>query len=57
MKLIPVILELVGIAVIGTGIGIEIISHADIGLVVITIGSCFVAGGGVVWGKFAKKNK
>ena len=57
MKLLPIMLELFGIAIIGAGIGIELIMHADIGLVTITIGSCFVAGGGVIWGKFVRKHK
>lgn len=54
MKLAAITLELLGIAVIGAGIGVELIAAADIGLVVITVGSCLVAAGGVVWGKFLK---
>jgi len=54
-KLIPVIIELLGIALVGAGIGIELIMHADFGLVIITTGSCFIAIGGVIWGKFVKR--
>lgn len=56
-RLIPVCLELFGIAVVGFGIGIEIAMHADIGFVLITTGSCFVAMGGVLWGKFMRRSQ
>ena len=52
--LLAIIVELVGIATIGTGIGIELATHADIGWATVTIGSCLVAIGGLIWGKFAK---
>ena len=54
MKLLPIILELVGISTIGTGIGIELVLHADIGLIIITVGSVLVATGGIIWGKFMR---
>ena len=54
-KLVPIALELVGIAAIGVGIGVELAAHADIGWVVVTTGSCLVAIGGVIWGKFMRK--
>jgi hypothetical protein len=57
MQLLAISLELIGITSIGTGIGIELITGADIGIIVITIGSCLVAGGGVIWGKFIKREK
>ena len=50
--MLPVVIELVGIAAIGVGIGIELATHADLGWAVVTGGSCLVAIGGVVWGKF-----
>lgn len=53
-KLIPISLELLGIATIGMGIGIEVALGADIGYLFITVGSLFVATGGVIWGKFLK---
>ena len=54
-KLLPVALELVGIAAIGVGIGVELATHADIGWALVTTGSCLVAVGGVIWGKFIRK--
>ncbi len=54
-KLLPVALELVGIATIGVGIGVELATHADIGWAMVTTGSCLVAVGGVIWGKFTRK--
>ncbi len=55
IAMLPIILELFGIAVIGSGIGIEIALHAEIGYLAITSGSCIVAIGGVLWGKFIRK--
>jgi hypothetical protein len=54
-KLVPIAIELVGIATIGVGIGVELATHADIGWAVVTTGSCLVAVGGVIWGKFTRK--
>jgi hypothetical protein len=54
-RLLPVALELVGIATIGVGIGVELATHADIGWALVTTGSCLVAVGGVIWGKFTRK--
>ena len=54
-KLIPITIELLGIAAIGTGIGVELATHADIGWAIVTTGSCLVAVGGVIWGKFTRK--
>lgn len=55
MRLAAIILELGGIAAIGVGIGVEVIAGAHLGFVIITIGSCLVAGGGIVWGKFLRQ--
>ncbi len=54
-KLVPIALELVGIAAIGIGIGVELATHADIGWAIVTTGSCLVAVGGVIWGKFMRQ--
>jgi hypothetical protein len=54
-KLIPVTIEVVGVATIGVGIGVELATHADIGWAIVTTGSCLVAIGGVIWGKFMRK--
>lgn len=53
-KLFPITLELVGIAVVGCGIGIELMMREAIGAVIITSGSCLIAIGGVIWGKFMR---
>ena len=48
---------LVGIAAVGIGIGVELTTGAEIGWAVITIGSCLVATGGLIWGKFMRGGK
>jgi len=53
-RMFAVTLELCGIVVIGGGIGIEIAMGADIGYMLITGGSCVVAIGGILWGKFER---
>jgi hypothetical protein len=55
-KLIPIAIELVGISAIGAGIGVEMATHADIGWVIVTIGSCLVAIGGIIWGKLIRQD-
>ena len=45
------IIEIVGIAVVGAGIGIEIGYGAHVGFMLITGGSLLVALGGVIWAK------
>lgn len=54
LKLLPIIIEVVGVAAIGIGIGVELATHADIGWAIVTIGSRPVAIGGVIWGKFIR---
>ena len=54
IKLISIIIEVIGVAATGAGIGVELATQADIGWANITIGSCLVAIGGVIWGKFIK---
>ena len=54
-RLIPITIELVGVAAIGAGIGVELATHADTGYILVTAGSCLVAMGGVIWGKFMRK--
>lgn len=53
-RLLPIALEIVGIMAIAVGIGMEIASGAEIWYAVITTGSCLVAAGGIIWGKFIK---
>ena len=54
-SLIPIVIELIGISVVGVGVGLELASGGEIYLVLITTGSLFIATGGVVWGKFIKR--
>ena len=54
-KLIPIIIELAGIAIVGTGIGLEIALGGSVYLIMITAGSCLIAAGGVIWGKFMRR--
>lgn len=53
-KLVPLILELIGIVTISSGIGIELAMQASIGYLLITAGSLLIATGGIIWGKFMK---
>ena len=53
----PIMLELLGIAMIGSGVGVEIAMHAEVGYVLISVGSVMVAGGGVIWGKFVRGSR
>lgn len=54
-QIIPVIMEVIGVAAIGVGIGVELATRADIGWALVTSGSCLVAIGGVIWGKFMRR--
>ena len=56
-KLLPITLEIVGIAAIGVGIGVELAARADIGWALVTVGSCLVAIGSVIWGKFMREGQ
>lgn len=56
-RLIPILIELVGVTTVGTGIGLELALGGQIYLVVITTGSCLVAIGGIIWGKFMRGGK
>lgn len=57
IKWFPLALELVGVATVGVGIGVELATHADIGWATVTTGSCLVAIGGIIWGKFIRGPK
>jgi len=53
-KLVPILIELVGISTVGVGIGLEMAQGGSIYLIMITTGSCIVAAGGIIWGKFMR---
>lgn len=52
--LIPIIIEVVGIAIVATGVGVEIATGATHGYIIISIGSLMVAGGALIWAKFIR---
>jgi len=53
-KLLPIILELIGIVTISSGIAIELATKTEVGYVAIAAGSLLIATGGIIWGKFIK---
>lgn len=53
--LFAIILEVLGVAITGTGVGVELATGAGIGYILITGGSCLIAGGGIVFAKFLKR--
>ena len=55
MQLVAIIIEVLGIATIGTGIGLELVQGGSVYLVMITVGSLLVASGGIIWGKFLRR--
>lgn len=54
MKLVPIVIELVGISVVGVGVGLEIAFGGAAYLIMITTGSLLVATGGIIWGKIMR---
>ena len=52
---LAVVIELTGIIFTGAGVGIELAMHADIGFLAMTVGSLLLAAGGIIWGKFARR--
>jgi len=55
--LLAVIVEVIGIAVVGTGIGLELAHGGEVFLMVITTGSCLTAGGGILFDKVLRGQK
>ena len=56
-RLIPIVIELVGISIVGTGIGLELALGGEVYLVMITIGSLLIATGGIIFAKFLRGGK
>ena len=52
-----VVVEILGIAVIASGITVELMLGAEIGYVLITGGSLIVAGGGILFSKVVRRGK
>jgi len=55
--IIATAIELLGITIIGSGIGIEIALGADLGYVLVTVGSVITAGGGLIFAKLIRGRK
>jgi hypothetical protein len=55
--IISVIVEVVGIAALGLGIGVELTLGADLGYILISVGALVVAGGGLLFAKFVRREK
>ncbi len=50
-RLYAAAIECIGIMVTSVGIGCELSIGGDIHLVVITVGSCLISAGGLLWAK------
>ena len=55
--LTSVIIELVGIATVACGLGVEIALRADIGYILITGGALVIAGGGMLFAKIVRRSR
>lgn len=55
--IVSVVVEVVGIAAVGLGVGVELTLGADLGYILITMGALIVAGGGLLFAKFVRKDK
>lgn len=52
--ILPLLLELVALAAVGCGIGVEIVYEAHYGFVLISGGSAVGMMGAIIWGKFLR---
>ncbi|MEM2567328.1 MAG: hypothetical protein QXH20_02510 [Candidatus Bathyarchaeia archaeon] len=52
---VAVSVEAFGIGVAAAGILVEVVYRADVGSLLITIGSCLIALGGFLWSKVYKR--
>jgi|GEM_PF-4150594 hypothetical protein len=57
MNILALILELIGILAIGLGIFYEVIHHAGVGFIAITVGSLLIAVGALIWAKIIHGRK
>lgn len=48
-------IEVVGVAVVGAGIGIELAMKADLGYMLVTGGALLIAGGGLIFNKVVRR--
>jgi len=54
-KLIAALIEIVGISVTSIGVGYEAAYKADLGYLIITVGSIIIATGGLIYAKILPK--
>jgi len=55
MRLVAIVVEVIGIATVAVGIGLEMAFRADWGYIILGIGSTLVAGGAMIYAKFYKR--
>ena len=55
--IIATAIELIGIITVSSGIGFEIATGAELGYVLITMGSVIIAGGGLIFAKIIRSRK
>ena len=51
---IPLSFELAGIFILVIGVAVEVVTQADLGYQLISIGSTLIAAGSIIWGKIFK---
>jgi len=54
MKRLSALIELVGISMVSAGLGVEFITKADVGYMIISTGSVIIAMGSILYAKLAK---
>ena len=57
MLIAAILIEILGIAVTATAIGMELAVGGEIHLVIATVGSLMIAAGGILFGKFFKMRR
>ena len=56
MRLVAIVVEVIGIATVAAGIGLEMALRADWAYIIIGVGSTLVAGGGMIYAKFYRRD-
>lgn len=54
---LPISIELAGILFLVMGIVVEIVTRAELGYILISVGSAFIAIGSLIWAKVFKVSK
>jgi len=53
--LISLVVEIIGVSVVSAGIGVEIATGAEVGHILITLGSLTIASGALIWAKIIRR--